>query len=425
MIEHDIEIAKMFLQRTALIIDDGLNSQNGVDPERQISRIRRELEETGMNLVIFDQIPDKNIWDGFCNISFAILDWNLIDHKLKQMDTASATVSTLQSDTQDQLMIFIDYLIKHFLMPVFIFTRESTESVKQTLQQNDKIKDAFSRNQVKVYHKDYISKKRIENVLEIWCRENPAVYVMKKMEGSLESARISLFQEMLQHSNNWPSVVVTAIERDGITEIDQELTDFVMTSMLARTSTPHYETSILKQAKGKIEDEEIIRLYSNSKFTSYNEQPATIYTGDIYANAKGDVFWLNITPECDLGKGKLLFIKGRATDEYRFSDEYGLIQKTISHCIPMLLDHAMIEFAFVSYETRSNISTFDVIEFLSNSGKPIPYSRKGRLLHPYITEIQERFGQYISRHGNIRHPDTILEKHQRKVIKKESVLMDH
>ena len=415
MIEHDTEITKMFLQNTALIIDDGLYNQKGEEPERQILRIRNELEEIGMNFVAFYDIPNENNWDGLCNLSFAILDWNLTDHQLEELGTGIATAGALQADIQEQLISFIDYLINHTLMPVFIFTREAPDTVKLILQQNEKIKDAYNRNQIKVYSKDYISKKTIENVLEIWCRENPSIYVMKKLEGSLESARISLFQEMLQNSYNWPSVVVTSIERDGITEIDRDLTDFVMTSLLARTNTPHYESSILKHTKGKINDEEIIKLYSNSKFEGYDQQPTEARTGDVYVDAKGKQFWINITPECSLRDEKYIFLYGRATNNYEYDSRYGIIQKSTAHSIPMLLEHAVVEFVFKSY-TVIEQEELNQIDFVSihDKDKKERFTRKGRLLHPYITEIQERFGHYICRHGNIRHPDMILEKNKKK-----------
>lgn len=45
--------------------------------------------------------------------------------------------------------------------------------------------------------------------------------------------------------------------------------------------------------------------------------------------------------------------------------------------------------------------------------KTIKYHRIGRLVHPYLTAIQEGFGHYISRHGMIRHPDEILSKYKK------------
>lgn len=393
--------SELFFRKPALIIDDQLN-----DLESDITRIKQDFEKHGLSFVLFDNVPDEKYWDCLGQLSFAILDWQLNNPNSPDGVLPSFGVSTLEDENKEFFVSFVISLIDKYMIPVFILTQQNRQHVEDFFRMDNKTKEAFAKGQLVVFSKSDVSGDRIEILLSEWCQNNPSVYVLKTFERAIDDAKQNLFSTMNSLNTNWPTIVYDTLKRDQSEDIDNEFVEFIASSLIGRINQPEFDKAILDKKDDSVSSEELIKIYSNSKFVEYTDsQPNNAYSGDLYADELKENFYLNITPECDIRRGKYIFIKGNFTNDYKYDETNGIINKNISHYVPLLLDKKCVEFCFRKYRVINNKKNFDEISFESDKN---PYKRVGRLLHPYITEIRERFGYFISRHGHIRHPDQVL-----------------
>ncbi len=403
------EILKLFSKRIALIVDDDVSKEG-----TQAERIKEQFEEGGMVFTTYKDIPSKNQWGGLSEISFALIDWNLKGIDLGELGISSPYgMSGLGDEEENRVIEFIAELMSKYLVPVIIFTQENPEYVTGKLIQSDIVRNYVKQGQVIVHHKDELAKEKIEEILFNWCRNNPSVYALISISNSINVAKIGMFAQLGAFDKKWPAAIYKTLEADNPEDINQEFAEFMISSLVGRIDYPLYDKSIFDVTE-QFDEGELIKIYSDAKLYKYNIQPLTASTGDLYIYqepGKDDPpkeFYLNITAECDIRKGQYLFIKGNACDEIHYDAEYGLINRSTSNYIPMLCDNICVEFKFSTYK-RKRLNNVSEVCMGSNKDKK-QYRRVGRLMHPYITEIQERFSSYISRHGIIRHPDYILAK---------------
>lgn len=397
------KILKLFSKKIALIIDDQI-----ADEESQAFKIKREFEDAGMIFATYKSIPAEIQWEGLSDISFALIDWNLREDRIEDLGIPTTYgISTLKKEEEDSLIRFITELMSKYLVPIIIFTQEDTEYVRRKLEHS--IRSFLDQGQVIVHHKNELVRQSVEEVLYKWCNNNPSVYTLISISNSINCAKIDMFTELGLLDSKWPVTVYKTIEADQPEDINQEFAEFILSSLVGRIEYPSFDKFVLDKPYDPVE-EEIINIYSSAKLFKYKTQPAASYSGDLYINKQNgqdgppDKFLLNITAGCDIRGNKHLYIKGRACDSINYQDGVGIVNKSVSNYVPMLCGNKCVEFQFRTYcskNKKSDMSTITIGE--------IEYQRIGRLMHPYITEIQERFSSFICRHGNIRHPDSILK----------------
>ena len=406
----------LFLQKPALIIDDGLF--NG---ESEILRIKDDFESEGACFLKYDSIPDEKCWKGLGSVSFAILDWNLYGIKKEELGLTGIGGSPLTTINEEKIIQFISYMIKEYMTPIFVITQEDTSYVINRLSASDITEKAIQQGQITVYSKNYINKKRIKSVINKWCKNNPAIYVLKELDKSSDKAMTTLFRGMTSIDNRWPAVVYDTLKADSSMDVNREFFEFLIDSFVGRMDTPFFDEKIIGKVPRHLEDDEIIRLYSDAKIVSYDVQPTGPCTGDVYIDDSCKNIFINITAGCDLKRKAHIFLKGNKITEYPYDKKTGLIQKNNSQIIPLFLDKACVEFCFSSYFCiEFENSNYQEYTFDIGNGNQRLCKRYGKLIHPYITTIQERFAHHISRQGMIRHPDKVLRNNRKKKKRKTS-----
>lgn len=114
---------------------------------------------------------------------------------------------------------------------------------------------------------------------------------------------------------------------------------------------------------------------------------------------KSSHYAINITAPCDLRKKKLLFIKGKAKNGEIDWEKHDSVKV---QTIYQILDNDCIIFDFDEYE-RIIVEAKDEVALMH--GKHCrQWKRVGRLLHPYITNLQDRFSHYLIRRGATKVP---------------------
>ncbi len=392
-----------FLKSTALIVDDEIEIKRS-----KIRTIKKNFEGYGTCFISYNDIPPEITWSSFSGISFAILDWELTENNI-ELPAGAEVGRELLNENINNLVNFIKHLVNNYVMPIFIFSNQNIADIEARLNADQDTKWALEQNQILIKSKSNLTGKQIKKSLLSWYKKNPAVYSIKSIEKSINTAKTSLFLSFYKIGRNWPLVVYQAISDDEPCDINQEFSDFILSSISGRFETPQFDETILKK-KYKINHSEINNVYGASKLYLYSNQDSTTsYTGDLYCycrnnNSNKKEYLINITAGCDLRKNYKLFLCGIPTKKYTLDPKYGLLNKATSHYIPFTDGHGCLEFFFYKYEKISNTANFNEIILDSKT-----YKRIGRLTTPYISSLQNRFSHYICRQGELRPPLKVLK----------------
>lgn len=405
---NSTEVMKLFGNGTALIIDDQVHKKN-----TKIFKLKNELEEKGICFVCFDEIPSRKLWNSFANLSFLIIDWNL--HP--QTDGGIVHGATLLREEQEEVIEFIAYALEHYLLPIFLFTQEHIRPVLARLSQHESIHEFIKKKQLIVKPKNTLSERVLEDYIGQWCMRNPAAYTLKTLDFAFQQARKDLLCSLNSYDSEWPIVVYQTLLTDNSAGIDDEFGDFLIDSLVGRLPSVCLDSTILTQSYKRKNRKQLINLYSSAKICAFSEmQPQGPHTGDIYRNKREgtsgkDEYLINITASCDLRKNKMIMLKGIPvkTDKVNYDTKYGLVDKHVSATVPSFDNHECVEFKFSDfYVIQITDQKYDEV-VVQNGSKNKKYIRIGKLIHPYITVIQERYSHYICRHGMIRHPEIIFK----------------
>ena len=154
-------------------------------------------------------------------------------------------------------------------------------------------------------------------------------------------------------------------------------------------STPSPAASSTKIPK-KIK-EDIARLISARTVLSNDCLPSNdIYAGDIFL-INGQ-YYINIRPTCDsLRREELYLLQGIIKENPDSKSKWKGYKETKEHTNYLVMcchnnKHIQFQFKEIFIKKREDILSF----------------RIGRLLHPYITDLQRHFANYISRPGVYR-----------------------
>lgn len=399
------EILNLFKNSTALIIDDQI-----YDLRTRINKLKTDFEKKGISFVCYDNIPDNSLWASFDSLSFVIVDWSF---NRKAIDGVELGPELIR-EQQQEVVQFIEFLINRYFMPIFIFSQEHISPIKDTLAHNSSIKTAMEKKQIVIKSKKKLSASTVEDIICEWCKYNPAVYTLKILDTSLQKARQNLLSTLNAYDNEWPLIVYQTLKKDESVEINEEFSEFLLNALIGRIPSILYDESIMGEKLKKKNRTELIELYSKAKVVSYDQgQPLGLHTGDIYEyidnSTQAKYYIVNITARCDLRKKKMLLLKGRPITlrDKDFDPNYGLIERKTSALVPSFLGNECVEFRYDSYFTKKLVPSSTELLIGENQDKK-KYIRVGKLVHPYITLLQEGYSHFICRHGMTRHPDEVF-----------------
>ena len=338
------------------------------------------------------RMPSDETWSGLLQAaSFILLDWRLWPGGASHLERAGV----------EKNLQFLDKA-KDYFVPVFIFTNESAEDVTSELpeaiypEESPEKSFVFVRNKASLLAGGSLDFGDIEQ----WVRRNASVYALKTWDRIFHAARKELFGSMYLRSPDWPRVFWKAYELDGV-DPSWALTHLINDSLRGRMRTSAFEAEVLAGTAAEVPTKDLQALISE---TSFRPRPALpedeVGCGDLFRQPGGK-FLLNLRPDCDCvardgqeaGEVQLYCIEGKRmrAAELRKRYEDGHFNERVWESI-----------AFAVHEGKSvrfNFARFSVQKFST-----LKDERIGRLLHPYLTRIQQRFGLYLQRQGLPRIP---------------------
>lgn len=383
------------LKSTAVVIDNEINNENS-----GIVKLVQELEELGTIFVKLAEIKPEI--KAYSNASFIILDWKLSESEQQFPEGVNVGAEVQRSD-QEKVIDFIENLTNNFYVPILIFSNESIETIKESLAIKDNLAHAVETGRIGVFHKSDLAGGKVKEHLTNWLNGNLSAQLYKHLDRIIQETKHKFFNEFDNCNANWPSHVYNTIKDDNPVDIDIEFQEFILSVFSSRIEAKKFEADL--NCDCELSRDEILKIYNSIKFVSYEDcQPDGIHSGDMYCmlddkGQKSHYYAINITAPCDLRKKKLLFIKGKAKNGEIDWDKHDTVKV---HTIYQILNNDCIIFDFDEYE-RIIVEGNDKIE-LSHSKTNRTWKRVGRLLHPYITNLQDRFSHYIIRRGATKVP---------------------
>ena len=378
-------------------IDDALES-SGMDEDGSgdlIFKILRQLEGE-WNLPFYEskELPPEGSWPNLLQAaSFILLDWKLWPSGASQLEEEG-----IRKNIQ-----FLEEARDHFV-PVFIFTNESPEDVENKLPESVYRKESPERNFIFLRRKgDLIGDDSLDfRSIEDWIRKNASVYVLKTWEDAFHSAKKELFGTMYARSSAWPRVFWKAYQDDGV-DPSSSLTHLINESLRGRMRTNAFEEEVLAGAFAEIPKEDLQAVIGETSFHRCITSDE-VRCGDLFQSSERR-FLLNLRPDCDcvpragqaIARVQLFCVEGEVMTDEEVRENYrqGHFEEKVWEGI-----------AFAVCEGKSvrfNFRKLRVKRFAE-----LKDQRIGRLLHPYLTRIQQRYALYQQRQALPRIPEAAI-----------------
>lgn len=400
---------KELMSGIAVVIDDKVYGGSDTVPEADfesdlIKRIVHWFEQKWqVPFVKARKLPHKKQWPNLLQgTSFVLLDWKLWG------DGGDILKKSMIQEIKDFLIA-----ARENLVPVFIFTNENLDDVTDELDDlpvNVYGDPAEGTNFVFVEDKKKLWSGTSVDVgrLEKWVYGNASVYALKTWDRVLYGAKSELFQSMCGRSVNWPRVFWKAYATDGDVP-NASLTNLISDSLRGRMRLDAFGDDQLGGKFDEVPDDELRKLIAETSFR-LNEFLAAdeIRCGDVYKRSKGR-FWLNMRPDCDCiprqgeqaGDVEIYCVQGKKlgpTDlDKMFDRKTGSFSERVFQSVAFgIVDGTSVLFDF----KKLRVKKYDQVRD----------NRVGRLLHPYLTRIQQRYVLYMQRQALPRVPDSAVPK---------------
>ena len=395
---------KNLMAGIAVVIDDALGEESdpsGPGPRGDlIGAIVGWFEkEWELPFVRSNALPEQELWPNLLRAaSFVLLDWRLWG------GAGEMAKEAVVADIKRFLVAARDSLV-----PVFILTNESSDDVKAELEQlpDEVYAEVSGRTSfVFVAQKSAFWSGGAVDVgrLREWVFGNASVYALKSWERALEGAKAELFRRMCGRNMDWPRVFWDAYVTDRA-QPSASLTNLINDSLCGRMRMDGFEEEHLQGGYESVSDAELRGLIAEASFRVAESLPVEeVRCGDLFGGETRK-YWLNLRPDCDciprnggdVGDLELHCVQGKRlkAGEVKRLFKNGHFEERVSESVVFGVDNG-----------RSIL--FDFGKFRVWKYSDLRDKRLGRLLHPYITRVQQRYGLYAQRQALPRVPKAAI-----------------
>lgn len=383
---------KDLLSGIAVVIDDKIEDDRDEDPDRILEIVNQLEQRWSLPFYKAIKIPPKDTWPNLLQAaSFILLDWKLWPNSSSELEKLNIE--------------FIEQA-KHYFVPVLIFTNEDPEDIKSKLPDDIYQEETAEKSFVFVQRKEELlhGGELGLSAIEQWMEKNASVYALKTWEWVFHAAKKDLFSSMYARSPDWPKVFWKAYKDDDV-DPGSSLTHLINDNLRGRMRTDAFEAEILEAAPVEVPRDELRALIGEVSFRKQDTLPEDeVGCGDLFRLPKGK-FLLNIRPECDcisrdkkdVGNVEMYCVEGKKISDGELHELY---QK--GHFNERVWENI----AFSIHERRS--IRFDFRKLHVRKFSELKSQRIGRLLHPYLTRIQQRYALYLQRQGLPRIPEAAV-----------------
>ena len=233
------------------------------------------------------------------------------------------------------------------------------------------------------------------------------MYALKAWNRAFHAARTDLFGSMYARSADWPRVFWKAYKDDGV-DPGSSLTHLINDNLRGRMRTGAFESEVLAApAGGDVSREDLQALIAEVSLQSKSMPDDEIRCGDLFRRPKGKIL-INIRPDCDcvprnteIDEVDLYCIEGKRISDSQLGSKFKQGQ---------IAEHIAEGIVFGVCQGRSMRFDFKKLS-VEKFGELKPH-RVGRLLHPYLTRLQQRYALFLQRQGLPRIPEGAVPEHR-------------
>lgn len=395
---------KSLFRGIVVLIDDEVIKQDS-----EISQLASQIEKENCHVIKIPQLPTDEQLNTLTEAAFFILDWNLYNIQTDSQSADDLPIvrppQTLKTSHIQANLRFLKKIRELRFAPIFIFTNEDIETVKQKLADNDLFSNEPS-DHIFVQSKAAVIEEGVFNFLDGWIRDHPSAYVLKRWEAAYTNARNTFFVDFYSLSHLWPVVLWKTYSDDHLSET-AELTSLIGRNILSRLAPVPFDANILEASNhagataNEIPSTEVRKVLEGERFIKQNRLQDEVSVGDVFKD-RGK-YYVNIRPECDcvprngqsIDDIELYLIRGNKISDDKFHD-------TFDESFGNFRDKDTTGTVFAMHEGITVCFQFN--DFRIEKWKDWKIKRIGRLIPPYSTKLQQRFASYIQRIGLARIP---------------------
>lgn len=404
---------KEYFRGIAVIIDNDIN-----DSTANIQNILSQLQEEGIPYLSYSELPQENNLKSFRDISFILLDWELSSdvETTKAIEEGVVLPETLKKSGKDENITFIKSLADYCFCPIFIFSNQNVDLIIEELVKTDLFVNGKP-NQIFVMRKSELTEKnKLFIEIDKWIKNNPSIYVLKEWEHKYRNSRTQMFYDFQKYSSEWPKILWKNYATDGVNS-SLELGELISRNLSTRMTPFEFLDEILKAGEESFNKEELRQVLEGERFlVNANLDNREIAPGDVFYNSSA--YYLNIRAACDLVPDRNK--NGSKLDDVELYLLKGtrLTKPQESKCFDKGLGHfsekdcQVIIFPIV----KGKAIDFRFKDLEINTWGNLKTKRIGRILPPYITRIQQKYGLYIQRQGLPRIPTEAIDFIEEKPI---------
>lgn len=391
----------------AIVVDDTYRSA-----ECTMQPIIDQIEKRGLPLLGLTELPSVEQIRHWRRFSLIVLDW-----ELGGQDASVAGVAMpaeLKASREREVAGFIAALVKELVCPLFVFSNEDVNMITGKIAEamkwdRDRVQERIMVRSKTVMEKDLFAE------VGTWVERRSALYALQRWDVGYEEAKTQMFQDLADASPTWPKVLWRTAGKDSVNP-HGELVETLSRNLLHRMKPILFEERLFEMQDGDPKDTpEVLRkvIHRQAVVPGWSLRADTVMPGDLFGAGEGDAgspsdaageVWINVTPACDLVPRQ-----GEKLDDVRL---VVLVARRVEdpEKFRKLLDNEM----------KFDPVHLQILHVLSETGAPyrvqfkewrltrwgdVASRRSGRLLEPYITQLQQKFALHFHRQGLPRLPD--------------------
>jgi len=352
------------------------------------------LQSGGRPVAAYAKVPPARHLDHWDGLSLVVLDWNL---SAPESRVEGVEIPKMASDAhRKELIAFLISLLERYFCPVFIVSADAPELIERALRAASGFPSDVLGRRVQILQKDADD---LLPKLEKLVADDPVLSTFRVWEQQYQAAKNRMFIDLDVLGTDWLVYILEASRVDG-TDPGHELVGSLYGNLQHRVDPVAFDLGLLNTATLP-EDGEAQRkvVHGRSILPEKRLYKSTIMPGDFFTKWRktdpDDAIWMNITPACYTVRGRtksevrLHLIRGvpedvldtQRPDKLRSKREH----ENRSATVDVLHDGKAYKFDFATLETFS--------------WSTVSRHRQGRLLSPYITDVQQRHAIYLTSEG--------------------------
>lgn len=352
------------------------------------------LQSHGRPVAAYKKVPPAKHLDHWDGIALVVLDWNLTESENRVEGVA---IPTMAADAQrDDLIKFLISLLDRYFCPVFIVSADAPDQIENALQSAEGFPSGALGRRVQILQKDA---EDLLPKLETLVAEDPILSTFRVWEQQYQTAKNRMFIDLDVLGTDWLVYILKVAQEDG-TDAGYELVNSLYGNLQHRVDPAAFDLALLANTtlpEGGEAQRKLI--HGRSVLPEKRLYRSTIMPGDFFKKWRktdpDDAIWINITPAC-------YTVRGRTNSEVRLHLIRGVPEPVLNTQTPEKLrskrEHethsATVD---VLHDGKAYKFDFATLEIFSWS--TVSKHRLGRLLAPYITDVQQRHAIYLTSGG--------------------------